>query len=181
MLQSLDGAAVRRWAATCCDVLAAHRDEIDALNVFPVPDQDTGSNLLATMRAGLDAVLRRGRHAEPDVPPGSTAAVLARGALLGARGNSGVILSQVLRGLAEPLIGDGRSGAPSWDGAALREGLRRADELALAAVSDPAPGTVVTVLQAGAQAAAAVRSDELGEVASAATAAAVGALADTPR
>lgn len=182
MLQSLDGAAVRRWAATCCDVLAAHRDEIDALNVFPVPDQDTGSNLLATMRAGLDAVLRRDRHEDPDVLPGSTAAVLARGALLGARGNSGVILSQVLRGLAEPLIGGGvGSGAPSWDGAALREGLRRADELASAAVSDPAPGTVLTVLHAAAQAAAAVRSDELGEVASAATAAAAGALADTPR
>jgi uncharacterized protein len=182
VLQSLDGAAVRRWAATCCDVLAAHRDEIDALNVFPVPDQDTGSNLLATMRAGLDAVLRRGRHDDPDVPPGSTAAVLARGALLGARGNSGVILSQVLRGLAEPLIGgDAESGAPRWDGAALREGLRRADELAVAAVLDPAPGTVLTVLHAAAQAAAAVRSDELGEVASAATAAAVGALADTPR
>ncbi|HET9118361.1 MAG TPA: DAK2 domain-containing protein, partial [Pseudonocardiaceae bacterium] len=182
MLQSLDGAAVRRWAATCCDVLAAHRDEIDALNVFPVPDQDTGSNLLATMRAGLDAVLRRDRDEDSDVPPGSMAAVLARGALLGARGNSGVILSQVLRGLAEPLIsGDAGSGGPSWDGAALREGLRRADELASAAVSDPAPGTVLTVLHAAAQAAAAVRSDELGEVASAATAAAVGALADTPR
>lgn len=182
MLQSLDGAAVRRWAATCCDALAAHRDEIDALNVFPVPDRDTGSNLLATMRAGLDAVLRRGRHEDPDVAPGSTAAVLARGALLGARGNSGVILSQVLRGLAEPLIGgDAESGAPRWDGAALREGLQRADELALAAVLDPAPGTVLTVLHAAAQAAAAVRSEELGEVASAATAAAVGALADTPR
>ncbi|PZS37865.1 MAG: dihydroxyacetone kinase [Pseudonocardiales bacterium] len=179
MLQSLDGAAVRRWAVTCCDTLAAHRDEIDALNVFPVADQDTGSNLLATMRAGLDAVLRN-HNADGGVPPGSTVAVLARGALMGARGNSGVILSQVLRGLAEPLIGpelDGRV----WDGAALRKGLCRADELATAAVSEPVPGTVLTVLHAAARAAAAVRSDELGAVASAATAAAVGALADTPR
>ena len=103
MLQSLDGAAVRRWAVTCCEVLAAHRDEIDALNVFPVADQDTGSNLLATMRAGLDAVLRD-HNADKGVPPGSTVAMLARGALMGARGNSGVILSQVLRGLAEPLL-----------------------------------------------------------------------------
>jgi dihydroxyacetone kinase-like predicted kinase len=103
VLQSLDGAAVRHWAATCCDSLAAHCDEIDALNVFPVPDQDTGSNLLATMRAGLDAVLRD--HADDrDLPPGNTVVVLARGALIGARGNSGVILSQVLRGLAEPLV-----------------------------------------------------------------------------
>ncbi|MGH3695153.1 MAG: DAK2 domain-containing protein [Pseudonocardiaceae bacterium] len=181
MLQSLDGPAVRRWAATCCEVLAAHRDEIDALNVFPVPDQDTGSNLLATMRAGLDAVLRD-QGADQDLPPGSTVAVLARGALLGARGNSGVILSQVLRGLAEPLIGDdAESAAPNWDGSRLREGLRRADELAMAAVSEPVPGTVLTVLNAAAQAATACRSDELAEVAAAATSAAAGALADTPR
>jgi len=180
VLQSLDGAAVRRWAVTCCDALAAHRDEIDALNVFPVADQDTGSNLLATMRAGLDAVLGDHNAAAGAVPPGSTVAVLARGALMGARGNSGVILSQVLRGLAEPLIGpefDGRA----WDGAALRKGLCRADELATAAVSEPVPGTVLTVLHAAARAAAAVRSDELSAVASAATAAAAGALADTPR
>lgn len=178
MLQSLDGAAVRRWAATCCDALAAHRDEIDALNVFPVADQDTGSNLLATMRAGLDAVLRE-HSADGGVPPGSAVAVLAHGALMGARGNSGVILSQVLRGLAEPLIGpevDGRA----WDGAALRKGLCRADELATAAVAEPVSGTVLTVLHAAARAAAAVRSDELSAVASAATAAAVRALADTP-
>jgi DAK2 domain fusion protein YloV len=179
VLQSLDGAAVRRWAATCCDALAAHRDEIDALNVFPVADQDTGSNLLATMRAGLDAVLRD-HSVGGGVPPGGTVAVLARGALLGARGNSGVILSQVLRGLAEPLIGpelDGRA----WDGAALRKGLCRADELATAAVSEPVSGTVLTVLHAAARAATAVGSDELSVVASAATAAAAGALADTPR
>jgi DAK2 domain fusion protein YloV len=177
VLHSLDGAAVRRWATTCCDALAAHRDEIDALNVFPVPDQDTGSNLLATMQAGLEALLR----SHPDgreIPPGSTVAMLARGALRGARGNSGVILSQVLRGLAEPLVG---ARALAWDGAALRAGLCRADELAQAAVSEPVPGTVLTVLHAAAQAAAAVGSDELGKVASAATAAAVGALADTPR
>ncbi|MGH8964290.1 MAG: DAK2 domain-containing protein, partial [Actinomycetes bacterium] len=121
MLQSLDGAAVRHWAATCCDAFAAHRDEINAINVFPVADSDTGSNLLATMRAGLDAVLRD-QGDDRDAPPGSTAAVLARGALMGARGNSGVILSQVLRGLAEALVG------AALDGAALREGLRRADE-----------------------------------------------------
>jgi DAK2 domain fusion protein YloV len=181
VLQSLDGAAVRRWATTCCDALAAHRDEIDALNVFPVPDQDTGSNLLATMRAGLDAVLQDHRD-ERDVAPGSTVAMLARGALMGARGNSGVILSQVLRGLAEPLIrADFQARAPAWDGAALRAGLCRADELAREAVSDPVPGTVLTVLHAAAQAAARVRSDDIGKVTSAATAAAAGALADTPR
>jgi DAK2 domain fusion protein YloV len=133
------------------------------------------------MRAGLDAVLQDHRD-ERDVAPGSTVAMLARGALMGARGNSGVILSQVLRGLAEPLIrADFQAQAPAWDGAALRAGLCRADELAREVVSDPVPGTVLTVLHAAAQAAARVRSDDIGEVASAATAAAAGALADTPR
>ncbi|MGH3929453.1 MAG: DAK2 domain-containing protein, partial [Pseudonocardiaceae bacterium] len=174
MLTSLDGAAVRRWAATCCDELAVHRHEIDELNVFPVADQDTGSNLLATMRAGLEAVLREDNR--DDAAADRTAAVLARGALMGARGNSGVIVSQVLRGVAESLADAGL-----YDGAALREGLRRAEELAVAAVSDPVPGTVLTVLQAAAQAAALADSDDLCEVVSAASAAAARALADTPR
>ncbi|HEX2290365.1 MAG TPA: DAK2 domain-containing protein [Pseudonocardiaceae bacterium] len=173
MLQSLDGVAIRHWAATCCDALAAHRDEIDALNVFPVADFDTGSNLLATMRAGLDAVLRD--HGDDRSPPSSTVAVLARGALMGARGNSGVILSQILRGLAEAPVG------AALDGAALREGLRRAGELATAAVSNPVSGTVLTVLHDAAQAAMGVPSDDLGDVAAAATIAAAGALAETPR
>jgi uncharacterized protein len=171
VLQSLDGAAVRHWAANCCDALAIHQDEINALNVFPVADSDTGSNLLATMRAGLDAVLRDG--ADRDTPPGSTAAVLARGALMGARGNSGVILSQVLRGLAEALVG------VPLDGSALREGLRRADELATAAVADPVSGTVLTVLHAAAQAAMKAPADDLGAVAAAATIAAAAALTET--
>jgi DAK2 domain fusion protein YloV len=169
----LDGVAIRHWAATCCDALAAHRDEIDALNVFPVADFDTGSNLLATMRAGLDAVLRD--HGDDRSPPSSTVAVLARGALMGARGNSGVILSQILRGLAEAPVG------AALDGAALREGLRRAGELATAAVSNPVSGTVLTVLHDAAQAAMGVPSDDLSDVAAAATIAAAGALAETPR
>ncbi|MDQ4092398.1 MAG: DAK2 domain-containing protein [Actinomycetota bacterium] len=172
-MQSLDGAAIRHWAATCCDALAAHRDEIDALNVFPVADFDTGSNLLATMRAGLDAVLRD--HGDDRSPPSSTVAVLARGALTGARGNSGVILSQILRGLAEAPIG------AALDGVALREGLRRAGELATAAVSNPVSGTVLTVLHDAARAAIGVPSDDLGDVAAAAAIAAAGALAETPR
>ena len=173
MLQSLDGVAIRHWAAICCDALAAHRDEIDALNVFPVADFDTGSNLLATMLAGLDAVLRD--HGDDRSAPRRTVEVLARGALMGARGNSGVILSQILRGLAEAPIG------AALDGAALREGLRRAGELATAAVSNPVSGTVLTVLHDAAQAAMGVPTDDLGDVAAAATIAAVGALAETPR
>lgn len=179
MLQALDGAAVHRWATRCCDALAAHRDEINSLNVFPVPDRDTGSNLLATMRAGLEAV-RRGPDVVQNAPPGSTIAVLARGAVLGARGNSGVILSQVLRGLAEPLLRRHPQDAPVWDGAALRAGLCNADELAALAVPEPVSGTVLTVLHAAARAAAAVPSHELEQVATVATAAATDALVDTP-
>ncbi|HEX2029495.1 MAG TPA: DAK2 domain-containing protein, partial [Nitriliruptorales bacterium] len=77
------------------DAFDAHRDEIDALNVFPVPDGDTGTNLLHTARTALDEIRLR-RPADEMLP-----ATLVRGALLGARGNSGVILSQVLRGFAD--------------------------------------------------------------------------------
>ncbi|MQA14122.1 MAG: DAK2 domain-containing protein [Pseudonocardiaceae bacterium] len=172
MLQALDEATVRRWAEACCDALAAHRDEIDRLNVFPVPDSDTGTNLLATMRAASDAVRR---HAE-GTGLGAVLAVLARGALIGARGNSGVILSQVLRGLAET-VGNGAAAT----GAVLRDALRRADELATAAVSDPVPGTVLSVLHAAADGAHDSTSDSLGDVLAAAAAAAARALDETPR
>ena len=92
-LEVLDGAAVRRWVLAGREALAAARDEIDDLNVYPVPDGDTGTNLLLTVEAAADAVEQAG--------PGlaEVTAAMARGALMGARGNSGVILSQLLRGL----------------------------------------------------------------------------------
>lgn len=172
VLQALDEPAVRRWAAACCDALAVHREEIDRLNVFPVPDGDTGTNLLATMRAAFDAA----RRLAEDAGLGATLAALARGALMGARGNSGVILSQVLRGFAESL--DGVSAAT---GAGLRDALRRADELASVAVSDPVQGTVLSVLHAASDAASECPSDGLLDVLTAAIAAAADALAETPR
>ncbi|MGH3978819.1 MAG: DAK2 domain-containing protein [Pseudonocardiaceae bacterium] len=170
MLQALDEAAVRRWAAACCDALAVHRDEIDRLNVFPVPDGDTGTNLLITMRAAFDGVRRQAT----DAGLGPTLTALARGALVGAQGNSGVIVSQLLCGLAESI-----DGAATASGAAMVDALRRADELATAAVSDPVPGTVLTVLHAAADAAAQSPSDALDDVLAAATRAAASALAET--
>ena len=101
MLQALDATQVRRWAVACVQSLDAHREAIDSINVYPVPDGDTGSNLLHTMRAALDALLRAPARARADA--GTAMAVLARGALTGARGNSGVIVSQFLRGVAEEL------------------------------------------------------------------------------
>jgi dihydroxyacetone kinase-like predicted kinase len=89
--------------------LELHVDEINALNVFPVPDGDTGTNMFATVRAALDeaeavsrAAARTGRG---DVPADRVASAVSHGALMGARGNSGVITSQILRGVAEALAG----------------------------------------------------------------------------
>lgn len=138
MLTALDATAVRHWAAACVRTLEAHRLDIDGINVFPVADQDTGTNLLATMWAAADAVNRLTREEDPTRDAAWSA--LASGALAGARGNSGVILSQVLRGFAEVF---GRPGDPDACAA-----LRRADELAGKAVSEPAPGTMLTVLHA---------------------------------
>jgi len=170
MVPTLDAATVRRWCSACVDALDYHREEIDDLNVFPVPDGDTGTNLLLTLRGSADAVRR-----ELSADAAGTVAAMARGALLAARGNSGVIVSQVLRGLAEGLSAAGsRPG-----GAALADGLGRAVTLAYDAVAEPVEGTVLTVLtQAAAGGAGA--GDDLREVAAAASAAAVEALARTP-
>src|SRR5437764_14294823 len=86
--------ALLAWAAW----LEEHRETINALNVFPVPDGDTGSNMSATMQAAIVPIVN-----SDDTSAGRIAAKLAHGALLGARGNSGVILSQILRGLAQGL------------------------------------------------------------------------------
>ncbi|WP_433415656.1 DAK2 domain-containing protein [Microtetraspora malaysiensis] len=154
MLEVLDPPAVRRWSRRCADALGRARAEIDALNVFPVPDGDTGTNLHLTVLSAAEAL---------DGLPGDagrdrTWQALAQGALLGARGNSGVIVSQAIRGLAEVL------GRADGCGADLRRALARAAEMARAAVMRPVEGTVLTVLSAVAEA---VRhaSDDLGEVA----------------
>ncbi len=173
MLQALDAAQVRRWAVACVQSLDAHREVIDRINVFPVPDSDTGSNLLHTMRAALDALLRAPARTRADA--GAAMAVLARGALTGARGNSGVIASQFLRGLADAL-----ADVDEVLGQALRTALGRGAELATAAMADPVPGTMITVIEAAASAARAEPSDALHDVVAAAATAAASALDETP-
>ena len=124
MLQVLDAAALRQWCTAGLEALTAARQEIDDLNVYPVPDGDTGTNLQLTMAATAEAV-----HAAPtDLP--STVAALVHGSLLGARGNSGVILSQLLRGLGESLT---RPAGPEE----LRAALVRSAESAYTAVAAP--------------------------------------------
>ncbi len=165
MLRVLDAAAVRQWCEAGRAALEAARTEIDDLNVFPVPDGDTGTNLLLTVEAAVEAV-----HAAPD-DLSSVAGAMARGALLGARGNSGVILSQLLRGLAE-VLDQGPAGP-----AALGRGLVRAADLAYAAVAQPVEGTLLTVARAAGLAA---RGSDLAAVVRGAREGAEQALARTP-
>jgi DAK2 domain fusion protein YloV len=136
------GAEIRRWAYACVRTLETHGAEIDSINVFPVADSDTGTNLLHTMRAAFDALLRL----PEDAGAGEMLAELARGALTGARGNSGVILSQVLRGFADAFAA--RPADP------LRGAFCRCADLATAAVNEPAQGTMLTVLDVAAHTAA---------------------------
>jgi len=170
----VDSTVLRGWAATGRDALEAAREEIDELNVYPVPDGDTGTNLHLTVEA---AALTLSDLPE-DAAPAETLATLARGALLGARGNSGVILSQVLRGLADSATKDaGELGAVSWAAA-----LTRGAEAAYAAVGEPEEGTMLTVLREAAAAATAGASDggQLTDVVRAAAVEAAAALARTP-
>lgn len=165
MLDALDADAVRRWSRTAVELLDAHRAEIDALNVFPVRDSDTGSNLLTTLRAA-DAAL--GAAAPADAR--AALAALALGAARGALGNSGFIVSQILRGLADATTSE-------LDAAAVSVGLDRGAVLARTAVVSPVEGTVLTVARAAAD--GAVGAD-LGSVVGNAVAAADRALQRTP-
>ena len=141
-------AFVRDWAHAALAGLGEARAEIDAMNVFPVPDGDTGTNVYLTMEAGCAGI---DEAMERDSSMPSAAMGLARGSLLGARGNSGVIMSQILRGTAEvlaaiPLERDIRG----TDIAAM---LERGAELAYSAVAKPVEGTILTVVRAAASAA----------------------------
>ncbi|MGH3623398.1 MAG: DAK2 domain-containing protein [Sciscionella sp.] len=169
---AFDADAVRRWAAACVRALETNRASIDAINVFPVADSDTGTNLLHTMRSAVEPLAL----APASAPAAELLAAMAAGALTGARGNSGVILSQVLRGFAESY---GQPGGVSGV-QTLRGALCRADELAAEAVSLPVAGTILTVLHEAATTVPAPARDLAGFV-SAVRAAALDALADTQR
>ena len=142
MLEVLDALALRRWCHAGLEALTAAREEIDALNVYPVPDGDTGTNLLLTMASVVEAV----EAAPPDLA--STVRAMAHGSLMGARGNSGVILSQLLRGLGDA-ISDLESVGPDE----LRTALVQSAASAYTAVAVPVEGTVLTVARAAADAA----------------------------
>lgn len=135
---------LRDWAARAVGSLDECRAQLDALNVFPVADSDTGTNLFLTLREALEAVGR--------IPDGATdgevGGALTRGALVGARGNSGVIVSQYLGALVRALLGPGPVDTR------LVRGLHDAADAAYRAVAHPVEGTVLTVARAVAEGAA---------------------------
>jgi DAK2 domain fusion protein YloV len=154
----LDASALRTWAHTAVGDLISHTDEINRLNVFPVADADTGTNMLFTMRA---AWAQADRCADSDDVT-EVAAALAAGALDGARGNSGVILSQILRAVADVAASAAQDRAgvlADIDGALFAAALRHAVALVIASMGEAVPGTVVSVLQDAAGAAEHMSAD----------------------
>ncbi|MDP9373708.1 MAG: DAK2 domain-containing protein, partial [Chloroflexota bacterium] len=135
-------------------LLERQAEAINALNVFPVPDGDTGKNMLLTVQAALEAarsaVAANGKAgaAAAGLGAGALAARVARGAMMGSRGNSGVILSQILRGFAR-----GLGGADEVDGTLLAAALREAATTAYRAVQQPVEGTMLTIIRVAAEAA----------------------------
>ena len=140
---------LRDWARASADGLTALRGEINDLNVFPIPDSDTGSNMVFTMSAAADAAA--------DVEPGASVADVARAiadaAVANARGNSGIILSQVLVGIADAADLAATEAEQTFN-RLWSTGLRLASLAAVRAVSEPREGTVLTVLRVAAKSAA---------------------------
>ncbi len=140
VLQSLAPSDLRRVVSTYRDVLRNHQDELNRLNVYPVPDGDTGTNMALTLESVVDELPDDG-SGMPEV-----CEAIRHGSLMGARGNSGVILSQILRGLADTF-------AP-LDAISARDvisGLRRAADAAYQAVLRPVEGTILTVVRLAAE------------------------------
>ena len=125
-------------------LLAEHSDEINDLNVFPVPDGDTGTNMTKTIEGGLAQITHDGGKSVSEV-----AEHFAKGALLGARGNSGVILSQIFAGIAEGLTGYDEVGAKE-----LAEAFKSGIKKSYASVQNPTEGTILTVFRESAEYAA---------------------------
>ena len=171
MVEVMTGATLRTWMEHAVQLLGERREEIDRLNVFPVPDGDTGTNLYLTIEAAAAAVAEAA-----EVGVESVTETIARGALLGARGNSGVIISQIFRGFAD---GVAEFGAEEIDGHTLTRALAHAADSAYSAVAMPKEGTVLSVAR-GAATGAAKTVGDVSAVTAAALQAAREALARTP-
>ena len=170
--RSCDGAGLLAAFRAGSANLEAYVDEINGLNVYPVPDGDTGSNMDATVKAALE---------EAETVAGEPAARIAQaisfGALMGARGNSGVILSQIFRGMADALEGKQR-----FNGLDLAHALSEGAKAAYGAVAKPVEGTILTVIRESAAVAvsAAERNNDIETVLTATVDAAEKSVARTP-
>ncbi len=133
----ITGQELREMFAAATAWLEKSASDIDDLNVFPVPDGDTGTNMLLTMRSSVEEAYRA-----PDHSAAGVAQALAKGALMGARGNSGVILSQIMRGIAEEI-----EEKDTISGADLAKALSRAAKVAYKGLSNPTEGTILTVIK----------------------------------
>ncbi|MET9324387.1 DAK2 domain-containing protein [Streptomyces sp. NPDC003038] len=188
---TLDAEAVRTWSSLTVAALGRAREDIDAINVYPVADADTGTNLYLTAKSADRALEEAFGKAGPGVtdaiartPVADTSLAravraYAHGALIGARGNSGTILAQLLRGVAD-VLGDEPGGR--GPGRLLAQALTRAAEEAYTAVAHPVEGTMLTVAAAAARAgeAAQAQAGTAADVARAAYDGARAALAETP-
>lgn len=140
---SLSGQQLRDAFAAAAAWLERHVDQVNAVNVFPVPDGDTGTNMYLTMRSIMQEAQRCTSNGAGDM-----LAAMSRGALMGARGNSGVILSQIIRGMA-----GAAQGAQTLNAAGLATGFEQGAGAAYKAVTKPAEGTILTVIREVAEAA----------------------------
>ncbi len=172
-LDTLGATQLCQVIGTFRDGLRSHQEVINRLNVYPVPDGDTGTNMALTLESVVEEL---DTLDSPDL--GAACKAIAHGSLMGARGNSGVILSQLLRGITEVLSGS--SGPPGPR--ALSEALTQADQLARDAVMRPVEGTILTVARGAAERArsAAEQGESLVGVVEASRAGAAEALARTP-
>jgi DAK2 domain fusion protein YloV len=170
--KSCDGSGLLDAFRAAVANLEAHVEEINELNVYPVPDGDTGSNMLATVKAALEEA-----EAVAAEPADRIAAAISFGALMGARGNSGVITSQIFRGMAEGLDGKRR-----FNGLDLAHALSQGAKTAYGAVAKPVEGTILTVIRESAVGAveAAERDNDIEYVLGATLAAAEKSVARTP-
>jgi DAK2 domain fusion protein YloV len=168
-LEQLGADQLRAVVETFRDALRAHQEGINRLNVYPVPDGDTGTNMALT----AESVVAELAGAEADMA--STCKAISHGSLMGARGNSGVILSQILRGIASTF-----ASVDAGDGAVVADALAAASEGAYGAVMRPVEGTILTVVREASEAAKATGSSSLGEVLEAARRGGGDALERTP-
>jgi len=172
--ETITGQDLREMFSAATAWLEKSAPDIDALNVFPVPDGDTGTNILLTMRSTMEEAFRA-----PDRSASGVAQAMARGALTGARGNSGVILSQILRGLAQST-----AKKEALSGGDLANALLQGTTMAYKGLSNPVEGTILTVIKEAAKAAKEQASGEKNDpisVMEATVGAAKEAVADTPR